>query len=406
MMDDSYDVVVVGGGPSGSTSAWHHTKLGLKTLLIDKAFFPRDKVCGDGIPNKVLRLIKEMGIYGSELEKIGYRINAMNLYSPEGNQLKYGEMNPESEAKSFCSKRLLFDNLLFQKVKEINQHVYDGITLESLEYTGDNYILTLRNRRTDSEIKISTLLIIGADGAKSRVRKLLNLETVDQNYKFDGFSLYAQSDNFEPEIHIFYDEMTVPGYFWIFPVSETVANLGIMVDKNTCQKNRMNIRDMFYRLLQNNKDIKKHLNKAELIDNPQGCPLTLGHKNIPAIADGAILIGDAASMINPITGGGIYYGMISGINAAQISLTALDSRRFKKNDLTNFAKFYEDQLLPGYNVANHMRDYFTEKGKVNRLFRKCNKNRIYKNLLISLYGRPVTKYFYLNPTYWKSIIKN
>ena len=194
MIEDYYDVVVVGGGPSGSTSAWHHVKLGLKTLLIDKAVFPRDKVCGDGIPNKVLRLVKEMGISGNELQKIGYRIDAMNLYSPEGNRLKYGEMNPESEAKSFCSKRLLFDNLLFQKNKEINKHVYDGISLENLEYTGDKYTLTLKNRRTDSEVKLSTPLVIGADGAKSRVRKLLGLEAVDQNYKFDGFRLYAEAD--------------------------------------------------------------------------------------------------------------------------------------------------------------------------------------------------------------------
>ena len=405
MIEDYYDVVVVGGGPSGSTSAWHHVKLGLKTLLIDKAVFPRDKVCGDGIPNKVLRLVKEMGISGNELQKIGYRIDAMNLYSPEGNQLKYGEMNPESEAKSFCSKRLLFDNLLFQKNKEINKHVYDGISLENLEYTGDKYTLTLKNRRTDSEVKLSTPLVIGADGAKSRVRKLLGLEAVDQNYKFDGFRLYAEADYFEPEVHIFYDEVTTPGYFWIFPVSDTVANLGIMVDKNTCQKNQMNIRDMFYYLLQNNKDIKNQLNKAELIDDPQGCPLPLGHKNIPTITDGAILIGDAASMINPITGGGIYYGMISGMKAAQISSLASNSSRFKKNDLVNYARFYQDHLLPGYNVANRMRDYFTEKEKVNTLFRKCNNNKIYKNLLISLYGRPVSKYFYLNLNFWMSLVK-
>ncbi len=404
-MDDIYDAVVVGGGPSGSTSAWHHSKLGLKTLLIDKAFFPRDKVCGDGIPNKVLRLMKEMGISGDELQKIGYRIDAMKLYSPEGSLLKYGEMNPESEAKSFCSKRLLFDNLLFQKVKEINPHVYDGISLESLQYTGNDYILTLKNRKTDSEIQITTPLLIGADGAKSRVRKLLNLETVDQNYKFDGFRLYAKADYFEPVIHIFYDEVTTPGYFWIFPVSETMANLGIMVDKSTCQKHKTNIRDMFYYLLKNNKDIKEQLDRAELIDDPQGCPLPLGHQNIQTITDGAMLVGDAASMINPITGGGIYYGMISGMMAAQVSLKASNSRQYKMKDLFNFSKFYEDQLVPGYNVANRMRDYFGEKEKVNRLFRKCDSNRIYKNLLISLYGRPVSKYFYLNLNFWMSLVR-
>nr|NIT57503.1 NAD-binding protein [Fodinibius sp.]NIV12421.1 NAD-binding protein [Fodinibius sp.]NIY26085.1 NAD-binding protein [Fodinibius sp.] len=90
-MDDRYDVIIVGGGPSGSTSAIYHNRLGLKTLLVDRAVFPRDKVCGDGIPMKVLTLLKEMGVSLEELKSIGYQIDRLKLYSPSGVQLKYGE---------------------------------------------------------------------------------------------------------------------------------------------------------------------------------------------------------------------------------------------------------------------------------------------------------------------------
>ncbi|GAB4366597.1 MAG: NAD(P)/FAD-dependent oxidoreductase [Calditrichia bacterium] len=403
-MDEKYDVVIIGGGPSGSTAAFFHNKLGLKTLLIDKAYFPRDKACGDGIPKKVLRLLQEIGITAKELEQIGYRIDCLTLYSPAGVKLTYGEINPESEAKSFCSPRLLFDALIFQKVKSTYPHVYDGMGLEELHYEDSRYFLTLHDRRNEKRHHVSAPLIIGADGANSRVRKLLNLNVVDENYKFYGFRDYVEGKQFDPMVHIFYDELTLPGYFWIFPVSPTRANIGLMIEMEKSKKYHTNIRDMFYQLLTGSPQIKQVLGEVEPTGDTRGCPLPLGHGNIMNITDGAMLIGDAASFINPITGGGIYYGMLSGKQSAEISLKALETGRFDKAALREFYQFYKQKFLPGYNVANRMREYFRVSHNVDHLFRKCKRNKVYSNIFIGLYGRPVSRRFYLNPYFWWSVM--
>lgn len=405
-MEDKYDVIIVGGGPSGSTSAIYHSRLGLKTLLVDKAVFPRDKVCGDGVPMKVLTLLKDMGISLEELNQIGYQIDHLKLYSPAGVHLRYGEIDPESEAKSFCITRYLFDNFLFQKARQECEHVYDGIALAGLRReNGINYV-TLRRSSDGNEQVVTAPIVIGADGANSRVRKLLGLEIILPEYKFDGVRAYVQGDYFEPAVHIFYDVVTLPGYFWIFPVSKTKANIGLMVDKETCRKHNMNIREMFYYLLENNKDLKAILAGCHLLDKPKGHSLPLGHGAIESISDGAMLIGDAASFINPITGGGIYYGMFSGKRAAYISKKGVENGRFLKKDLQEFQQFFRNRLLPGFNVANKMRNYFAIPRKVDRLFQRCNHSRIIANFFISLYGRPLPKKFYLNPSYWAAIIKN
>lgn len=405
-MDDKYDVIIVGGGPSGSTSAIYHTRLGLKTLLIDKAVFPRDKVCGDGIPMKVLTLLKEMGVSLEELSRIGYQIDRLKLYSPSGVEVKYGEIDPESEAKSFCITRYLFDNFLFQRARQECGDVYDGVALRQLRRDNGRYYLTLQDNANGREQVVSAPIVIGADGANSRVRKFLGLEIVLPEYRFDGVRAYMQGAYFEPAVLIFYDEVTLPGYFWIFPVSKTKANVGLMVEKETCRQQGMNIREMFYYLLENNGDLKAALSGCQLLDEPKGHPLPLGHGAIDSIADGAMLIGDAASFINPITGGGIYYGMYSGKQAAYISKKAVDSGRFQKEDLREFQQFFRNKLLPGFDVANKMRRYFNKSGKVDRLFDRCNHSRIVANFFISLYGRPLPKHFYLNPFYWAAIIRN
>ncbi|MFZ0388872.1 MAG: NAD(P)/FAD-dependent oxidoreductase [Calditrichia bacterium] len=406
-MDREYDVVIVGGGPSGSTAAYYHAQYGLKTLLIDKAYFPRDKACGDGIPNKVLRLLKEMGISGDQLGDIGYRIDRMQLYSPGGQKLSYGEIDPDSEAKSFCSPRAQFDNLLFQWVKGTAAQVEEGMALEDLSRRDNRFILKIRNRRLEKTETVETPLLIGADGANSRVRKLLNIEAVDEDYKFDGYRTYAAGKSFDPVVHIFYDERTLPGYFWIFPVAENRANIGIMVERETCQQQNTNVRDLFYSLIDKNKDIAAQLDGAKISrKDARGCPLPLGHKNIVNYADGVMLIGDAASFINPITGGGIYFGMASAKAAAEVSREAHEKKDFSSAMMKQIYYFYSNQFETGFNVANSLRKFFRSKDKVERLFTWCDRSRIISNLFISLYGRPLLKRFYINPFYWAALLRN
>ena len=99
-MKSAYEAVAVGAGPAGCSAAIHLKKLGVDVLLLDKSIFPRDKICGDGIPLKCFPLLEELGIKGQVLLDQGYPIRQLNIHSPDGELVSYGDSEDDLSPKS------------------------------------------------------------------------------------------------------------------------------------------------------------------------------------------------------------------------------------------------------------------------------------------------------------------
>src|SRR3989344_9460518 len=112
-----YDVIIVGGGPSGATAAMYLGKAGKRVLLIDKASFPRDKTCGDAQGRKAANIMKELGIYEGYEELPGQKIYGITLSSPNGTLVKIDVEKRDKPAPGYVHKRMVFDNYLFQCAK-------------------------------------------------------------------------------------------------------------------------------------------------------------------------------------------------------------------------------------------------------------------------------------------------
>lgn len=405
-MEKFFQVVVVGAGPGGSTAAIYLKKFGISVLLMDKAFFPRDKVCGDGIPMKSINVLEEIGFKSEDLIKGGYRINKMNVYAPDNNHLEFGGKIEDNSTKNSCIPRKVFDDLIFQKAKSVADEVLQGHRLLKIEKDKDQQVLTVRNVQTDQEFKIRTNIVIGADGANSIVARQAGLANDDEEHKFDGARIYYQSDYFEPCIHIIYDKELLPGYVWLFPVSETVANLGIMINRKKFRKNEGTVIDIFKRAIAENQIMRELLKNATPVDDFKGFPLPLAEKEYPRSTDGIILIGDAASFINPITGGGIYAALVSARKAAEVSKEAIKSNNFSASMFEIYEKWWRNMLAPGFEYSFKMKKMFYKESVVNHWIQWGNKVKLIANLFMAIYGRTLPKHALLNPVFWVKIILN
>lgn len=394
-----FKVAIVGAGPAGSAATLYLKKEGIDCALIDKAKFPRDKACGDGMPMKTVTLLQELGFSEQELFRQGYQIKGMAVYSPQGYKTQIGGVDQKG-TKSGCIPRLYFDNLLFQKAQAAAQKCFSGFRLVNMKRESEKWLLTLNNLQKNERLLISADVVIGADGAHSLVGRKAGLLQENRSQVFDGLRRYYKGGPFAPVVHIIYDRKLLPGYLWIFPVAADRVNVGIM----TRRRKEQNLRQIFTDVMENNEQVKKIL-KGVTADGPlRGALLPLG--NIPGerIADGVLLTGDAAAFINPVTGGGIYAAILSAREAARIITVALESGNVQKEALMGYENWWRHEILPGFEYAARLKKKLQSERFASWFLRKSSHNRLYRNFFFMLYGRSLPKRSLLNPLFWMKVI--
>ena len=135
-----YDVIIVGAGPAGSTAALYAHRLGLNCILLDKAVFPRDKICGDALSGKSVRLMRELNLLEGVEKLEGSEINRITFGSPSHSQFDVhlkGNKNNDFITKGYVVPRKIFDNFLFKKADELTE-TRQGFTVNDIIYENDN----------------------------------------------------------------------------------------------------------------------------------------------------------------------------------------------------------------------------------------------------------------------------
>src|SRR5436190_14623832 len=140
-MSEIYDVVIVGAGPSGSTTAHYLAKEGFNVLLVDKFNFPRDKTCGDGLTPRALQILDDMGILDT-VNQVGYRSNKLELISPKG-QIASA---PLPKKENLCDyllviSRLILDNIILERAMASGANFQAPVRVTGVEQEGDTMLI-------------------------------------------------------------------------------------------------------------------------------------------------------------------------------------------------------------------------------------------------------------------------
>lgn len=342
-------VIIIGAGPAGAGTSFFLSRYQIPHVIIDKETFPRDKVCGDACSGKTALVINRAN--PEWLDEILVQPQTflpswgITFVAPNGKALDIPfttKRTPQTKAPGFTLPRLVFDNFLFEKMKSPYCTVLQGATVRSIAISNGEATVQLEHQNVAYSINAPAL--IGADGDKSIVRRKFMSGATDPKTYAVGLRAYYEGvtdlkpDNFI-ELH-FLPEM-LPGYLWIFPLPNGMANVGVGILSERVRAKKINLREQMLHAIQHNPQIAPRFANAMLIHKIQGWGLPLAMKQQPLSGDNFILTGDAASLIDPFSGEGIGNALYSGMLAA----AAIKEAKDKNNYAAPFLKAAYDDVV-------------------------------------------------------------
>lgn len=348
-----YDVIVVGGGPGGATATAFMAEAGLDVLLLEKDAFPRDKVCGDAISGKSVDVLRRLGVVDEVLatEQVGSW--GVTFGGPYGDEvaIPFTEELGRRVPPGFVCTRETFDNVLFERAARSSADVWEQASVTGLlrangeddgPVTGVKVKRKIDGRKSTIE-EIAAPLVVGADGAYSAVARELGMDQLDEGHYCAGLRSYWQGvTGFHEHNHVelhFVDE-AIPGYFWIFPLPDGRANVGIGMLSRVIKQNDIDLKGLLRQCIEHPR-FEERFAQAEQIGSIKGWGLPLGSQPRTMAGAGWMLVGDAASLIDPFSGEGIGNAMIGGELAAQWAEKAATRGDYS----ADFLQGFEDEVM-------------------------------------------------------------
>jgi menaquinone-9 beta-reductase len=327
------DVIVVGAGPAGSTTAYYLAQAGLDVLLLEKSRFPREKVCGDGLTPRGVKALVSMGISVSEqdgwVRNKGLRVigagQRMELLWPElSSYPDFGLVRPRSD----------LDQTLARRAQQAGAHLQEGVTVTGPvldDRTGRITGVTARPAGADGEQTYHSRVVVAADGNSSRLSVAMGLSKRDDRPLGVAVRTYYQSprhddDYLESWLDLWDSDRLLPGYGWIFGMGDGTSNVGLGLMNTSAAFGHTDYHALLRRWLKG-MPAEWGFTEENRTQPVRGAALPMGFNRTPHYFRGLLLAGDAGGMVNPFNGEGIAYAMESGEILARTIAQALARAR-------------------------------------------------------------------------------
>jgi menaquinone-9 beta-reductase len=362
---DEADVIVVGAGPAGSTTAYYLAQAGLDVLLLEKSRFPREKVCGDGLTPRGVKALVAMGI--SVGEQDGWVRNKGLRVIGAGKRMEL----PWPELSSYPGYGLVrhrtdLDQMLARRAQQAGARLREGVTVTGPvldDRTGRIAGVTAKSGDGEGERAYRARVIVAADGNSSRLSVAMGLRKRDDRPLGVAVRTYYRSprhddDYLESWLDLWDGDRLLPGYGWIFGMGDGTSNVGLGLLNTSVGFRNTDYHALLRTWLKGMPD-EWGFTEENRTQPIRGAALPMAFNRTPHYYHGLLLAGDAGGMVNPFNGEGIAYAMESAEILARTVAQALARPRRAETE----------RVLAGYPRA--LRDAYGGYYAVGRVFVKA-----------------------------------
>ncbi len=324
MPTTSTDVLIVGAGPAGSATAWHLARAGHRVLLVDRAAFPRDKVCSEYMSPEAVRLLHQLGVVAA-LEQAGAQpLTGTTVIGPRGSRLTgifAGTHHRPFRATGLSISRRILDAELLHAARASGAEVVERATVEDLLYDEAAVAGAVLRDASGQRRAVHARLTIGSDGLRSVVARRIGRRrhSLPSRVAFVAHLEGVPGVDGAAEMHV-----GPQGYVGLNRIQAGLTNVALVVPRAVAVQARGRVLQFFFEQLRRFPEVRDRVDptrlaRAVMVTGP------FAAWSGRVIADGALLVGDAADFFDPFTGEGIYSALKGAELAATVSANALST---------------------------------------------------------------------------------
>lgn len=321
------DLLVVGAGPAGAAAAVHAARAGLDTLVVDRAVFPRDKCCGDGLTALALRELERIG-FTPEVAPSWRTVTAATVRSPSGRERTFPL--PADGAYAAVARRTDLDTALVELARTAGARVADGCGLTGAAVSDGGRTITAD---IEGLGPVTARWAVGADGMWSPLRKALGCDPPGYRGEWHAFRQYFGNVGPEAaeEMFVWFEADLLPAYAWSFPLPGGRANVGFGIRRN----GRLRVGDMgrIWSDLLTRPHLRQVLGPDAEPEAPhRSWPIPARIGRVALTGPRTLFAGDAAAATDPMTGEGIGQALVTGRLAAEAVIAAVNGTSNKNTN--------------------------------------------------------------------------
>jgi menaquinone-9 beta-reductase len=402
-----YDLIIVGGGPAGATAAMYAARHGLKTLLVDKSRFPRDKICGDAIGGHAVAILRDLQLDDAlaNLSSLRFRKMVLGSAAHVEAEIDLDRARKQDFVIGYVIRRQVFDAFLFDHARAAAATCLEGFAVDDVIWENGGVCGVVgRDTGSDFQREFRARIVVGADGYRSVVARKVGRYAINPAHWMVAIRRYYRNVvGLSDRIELHYVSAVTPGYFWIFPLPDGLANVGIGMLLSAMKRKRVNLTEALDLTLRD-RYFAPRFADAVPIEKPVGWHLPVGSVRRPCCGPGYLLAGDAAGLIDPWTGEGIANAMYSGRVAAAEAAAALEVGDVSAASLAH----YDRQLWAGIGEALAISTKLRRIGGIpsllNFTIRKAAQNQEVKDTLCAMISEEISRKQMTSPLFYLKLL--
>jgi len=342
-----YEVAIVGAGPAGATCGYFLAKAGRKCLVLEKKKFPRDKFCGDAVCKTAIEILDEMGLYEQLVKDNKAKIaDCGGMVSPSG--LSYIGRSKEMMGRipaAIAIKRTHLDESIAMAARGAGADLKEECSVEGVELDKKTGMWTIRLLNDDRVFRCK--LLVCADGATSKLASTLGIVKTPPDSQCSRAYVEGGTHKFKADGVVFYNRDILPGYAALFKHPNDELNLCVYLIPGNPKVVPEDLPKWHEFMMKQDSHISRALGTDYKIEKMRPASLRLG--GIPqSWDDQLIIVGDAAGMIDPMTGEGIHHAMEGGKIAAGFLSECLDHGNYSKEVMEVWHKLWMNKFGSDY----------------------------------------------------------